>query len=76
MDVKTLLIVVGLVAVLYLQGCFGGVHGQEQPAPALDSADCYTQINDQVRDLWPQMSRAERFAAGMRAISLCEGGNE
>jgi hypothetical protein len=75
MDAKTILIVGGLIIVLYLQGCFGGVQAQQPSAPAMDPAECYAQINAAVRDDWKLMTKVERFTVGMRAISICEGGN-
>lgn len=74
MDAKTILIVVGLVVVLYLQGCFGGVNAQSQPQPQIAPADCYAQVNDAVRDDWAKMSKLQRFTVGMKAISICEEG--
>jgi hypothetical protein len=77
MDAKTLLIVIGLVVVLYLQGCFptaAASSQQQTSAPAMAPADCYAQVNAAVRDDWPIMSKVERFTVGMKAIQLCEGG--
>jgi hypothetical protein len=77
MDAKTILIVIGLVVVLYLQGCFptAAASTQQQSAPAMAPADCYAQVNAAVRDLWPEMNKVQRGAGGLRAIWLCEGGN-
>jgi hypothetical protein len=78
MDAKTVIIVIGLGIVLYLQGCFptAAASSRQQPsAPAMAPADCYTQINVSVRDDWKIMTKVERFTVGMKAIQICEGGN-
>ena len=73
MDIKTILIGVGLVFVLW--SC-AGVNAQPTTtttAPTIDPATCYNQINGMVRDDWAQLSPAQRAIIGMKAIQTCEG---
>lgn len=72
---KNILIAVGVIAVLYLNGCFGTAQGSvshSQPA-SIDSRACYEQVRQAVSGDWAYMSKAERAAIGLRAISICEG---
>lgn len=72
MDIKTVLIGVGLVFVLW--SCVG-VSAQPATtttAPTIDPASCYSQINGMVRSDWAQLSRAQRAIIGIKSIQTCE----
>jgi hypothetical protein len=77
MDAKTVIIVIGLIVVLYLQGYFptaAASSQQQTSAPAMAPSDCYAQVNAAVRDDWPLMTVTERAVVAMRATQICEGG--
>lgn len=73
MDIKTILIALGLIFVLW--SC-SGVNAQPQTttAPTIDPATCYAQIHGAVRADWAQLSRAQRAIIGIKSIQACEGG--
>lgn len=70
--VKNILIVAAVVLLLY--ACTPS-YAQSDPPTEQEKAGCYEEIGLAARDVWPGLSRIERFALGMRAIQLCEGGN-
>lgn len=69
---KNFLIIAGLAFLFY--ACTP-VHAQPIPPTQEEISACYDRINAAARDDWPIMTVAERAVVGMRAISLCEGGN-
>lgn len=73
MDIKTILIGVGLVFVLW--SCSGvSAQAPTTSAPTIDPATCYAQIHGAVRSDWAQLSRAQRAIIGIQSIQVCEGG--
>lgn len=73
MDIKTILIVVGLVFVLW--SC-AGVNAQAPTAqvaqPVIDSAQCYARIHGAVSGDWAALSPLQRALVGIKSIETCE----
>lgn len=73
MDAKTILIACGLIAALWLGGCFPNAQASTQPQPTFNSQDCYNHANGIVSPAWAGMNRIQRAVLAMQIINTCEG---
>lgn len=74
MDTKSILIAVGLIAALWLGGCFPTAQASTgQAQPAFNSQDCYNHANGVVSPAWAGMNRIQRAVLAMQIINTCEG---
>lgn len=76
MDIKTILIALGLIFVLWSCAGMDARLGAIDAAGATlvpDPATCYSQIHGAVRDDWAQLNEAQRLLIGMKSIKVCEG---
>ena len=67
MDLKTMLIIAGLVALLLLSNANAGA------TTAMQSGNCLQSIQAQYTAQWAEMNSVQRAVVGLRAAG-CEGG--
>lgn len=74
MDIKSLLIVAGLIVVLWLGGCFPSAQASTgQASTPINSQDCYNHANGIVSPVWAGMNRIQRAVLAIEIINQCEG---
>ena len=82
MDIKTLLILIGLGFLLWSCNGVNTVSQEIPPASTrrgpvsatqpTDTTACYAAALATVRDQWPALSQLQRAALGAQAIEICE----
>ena len=83
MDIKTLLILIGLGFLLWSCNGTGAVSQETDPAAAnqptrsagsgrTNTTTCYATALATVRDQWPALSQLQRAALAAQAIQICE----